>query len=187
MGVRSTLKVTEFGDWKKAKRVINEFADKRGILRDATKGVRDFANRFKRTLAYGIITNGTYVGQNWPAPSPKYASWKRSQGADPGEMLRLTYNYLNAIENLRVTQKSYVITMAFTKGDLNRVSKKRGLPMRIYMDILETGLQGRNIAARPLWYPAFRKIGGYSGVVNTINYSVGKRLRKHGLTIQRVW
>lgn len=183
--ITAGLQITQFGDWKQVEGIFADLSQhNRPITRDAARGARFFAQRYRNKLIDGILTNGSSIGQNWPAVSDKYARFKVNKfGTDPGHLLRASFTYIEELMRLQITQKKFIVTMQFRKGALQRKAWKKGITLRYYSVILEEGRPSQNIKARPLWEPAFYSIGGYQGAINSMNTAINQRLRKLGITI----
>ena len=160
------------GDWHKLPSLFGYLSSNsmgKGLKRDIAKAMRDFAMRYKRKLVAGLSTGGRAIGQAW-SHAPGYSNRTGIVGVDTG-------NYLNALNNLRIKQNKYMMTLKFSKGDLN----KRGAGKQTlgqYAMYFEYG-HGKQ-PARPLWTATFQNIGGQRKMLQYITGAVGKRL--HTLT-----
>lgn len=180
------LEVEKYGDWVKASFLWSDLSRNRALLRDAAKGARNFGERYKKYLIYGVLTNGAYVGEVWPPVSSKYGRWKeRTKNVSRDNLLVYSGNYLRQLKGIKITQKSYMVDMGFSRGALSSKGHRKGLPLSRYSKILEYGSASRNIPPRPLWAPAFDKLRGYKGLVNSMKSAIGRRLRKHGINFFR--
>lgn len=166
------------GEWFRAKRAMEILASRsRPLVRDAAKGARDFLERYKWALIKGVITNGAYVGRSWTPVSESYGKWKaRKFGIGPDKILQATTHYVNALLNMSITQKDYLLSMDMKRGDLSKKSWDKGITMGNYMKVHEYGYG--KIPARPLWQPAFDKIGGYQGCSDAVMGAIRKRLNE---------
>jgi len=162
------------GGWKTLNSFLNYVGSRGGISlkRDIAKATRTYLLRYKKLLIMGLLSEGSAVGEAWAPHSPNYRS-------PTGWLLYRSGNYEKALHNLQIVQKSYMLSLKFNRGDLLRKSVKDGLTLGQYAALHEVG--GKRIPARPLWGPAFRKMGGAKGHRDRIMGAVGKRLRKLGI------
>lgn len=144
----------------------------RALKRDVAKASRDFLLRYKKLLITGLLSEGAAVGASWPPHSPNYKS-------PTGWLLHRTGHYQQAINNLTITQKNYNVSLLFDRSDLHRKSVKGGLTLGQYVVVNEYGTE--HIPARPLWVPAFNKMGGPKGFRDRIFGAVGRRLSQLGI------
>lgn len=144
----------------------------RALKRDIAKASRDFLTRYKSLLIKGLLSEGNAVGANWPPHSPNYKS-------PTGWLLYRTGHYQTALQNLQIKQKAYDVSLVFNPSDLHRKSVKHGLTLGQYVVVNEYG--SLHIPARPLWGPAFNKMGGPKGFRDRVFGAVGKRLSKLGI------
>jgi len=172
--------------WKKLPALFRYISSKDGqaIKRDIAKAVRDFAEEYKKALIRGLASEGKAIGASWPSHQPKYARWRKRKGAKGGIGV-FTGLYLQALGNMKVVQKKYMISLTFQRGDLNRKAWKKGLSLGQYSMVFEYGSSKRNIAARPLWQDAYRHIGGNQRVVRKVMGGVGRRLNKMGIKVRQ--
>lgn len=177
------IKIQLYGDWEYARRAWKGLSNfQNPIVKDAARGVRDFAEKYKRLLILGVTTQGAAVGQNWPDHSARYAEWKASRFTESG-FLKASGTYLSELEKLAVVQKKYYVELKFRRGAKNRKAWSKGITMGKYMIINENGLASRNIRPRPLWGPAYQKLGGHKGVIKSVLNRVRGRLNKYGIRI----
>jgi hypothetical protein len=179
----SNIEFTVEGDLMRAERVFSRLSSKsKPLVRDAARGGRRFLERLKWTLIKGIVTNGGYVGLMWPPVTDKYAAFKmRTFGLPGSTMLQASQNYIHALLDMDIVQSNYVTQLKFKRGALDRKSHPKGIALRHYIQVNEEG--GLRSQARPLWGPAFRKLGGYEGCKNEVLSGIKSRLKKEGLNI----
>jgi hypothetical protein len=177
------LQITKFGDWKQVEAIFANLSQKnKPITRDAARGARFFAERFRTRLVEGVLTKGSRIGQSWPQVSHKYAHFKiRQFGVSPKLLGQASGIYLQELSYLQIQQRNHLVTMKFRKGALNRKAWKHGISLKYYSQIFEEGYD--KIPARPLWNPSFKSIGGFNGAINTITYAIKQRLTSLGIDI----
>jgi hypothetical protein len=168
----NSLKLEMVGDWKKLPalfRYLGGGSFNQGVKRDIAKAVRNYLERYKRNLINGILSEGRAVGQPW---EPHTKMYQRRFAKHPIGLLDRVY--LGALENLQITQSSYILSLSFARGDLNRKSRG-GYILGQYSVIFENGYEVQ--PARPLWSATFQFMGGEQKVLKDIYGAVGKRLK----------
>lgn len=145
----------------------------KALKRDIAKATRDYLLRYKKLLIMGLLSEGSAVGVAWAPHSPDYHS-------PTGWLLYRNGNYERALHNLTITQKNYNLSLKFNRGDVLRKSVKGGLSLGQYAALHEVG--GKKIPARPLWGPAYEKMGGNKGFRARMKGAIGKRLRVIGVS-----
>lgn len=183
LNVAKNVGITIEGNWMPISQGLQQLSRRdTSLVRDASRGARRFLERFKWLLFKGIVTRGAAVRQDWEQVSVDYANvkFRRFPGSSAEDLLQGSQNYVNAILDLEITQKNYLVSMKFKRGVLSRKSWARGIPMRDYIMINEYG--GIHSAPRPLWEPAFRMLGGHKGCAESIMSGIKKRLETLGLS-----
>lgn len=164
--------------WVTLDKFLTYLSKKHGqaIKRDFAKVSRDYLKRFKGLLFKGLMSEGSYLGQQWAPHSPNYYT-------HTNRLLYLNGLYQKAIQNMTIIQKHYNSHMYVTPADTSAVSVKGGLTVGEYARVHESGSISRRIPARPLWGPAFIKIesGKSGGFAKRVGGAIGKRLNKMGV------
>lgn len=179
--IDNRLEITKFGEWQRAFNLLDKFRGKDRLIRIVVNSTKRFARSYKTALITGLLTDGSSVGVQWEPVSPKYGDYKeRVYGTSRSDLLYASSNYLVQLEKLQVTQPNqYLVKFGFFRGSLHTKSRRGGLSLAKYANIMEYGHAGRNIKARPLWDPAFRKIGGFSKLTMKIERDVNLYIRYH--------
>jgi len=177
----NVINIQMYGDWKAAEKAWNGLANfKRPLIKDAAKGVRVFAKKYKSLLIAGIETEGSAVGQTWVKHSEKYSKFKLQQFGNT-RIMYASGAYSQELRRLNIKEKRHYVELKFRRGAKNRKAWSKGINLGRYMVIMENGYG--LIPARPLWAPAYRKLGGNKGLVKEILNKVGKRLRRYNIHI----
>lgn len=178
LNIAKQLRFKEEGDWMNYKALMKYLGGgsfSRGIKRDLAKGQRDFANKYKKALALGLMTAGSSNKRSFKAHHGGYQS--------SGSIGIRTGNYLRALQNLRIKQAGYQITISYSRGALLSKSRPGGLRLGIYAVLFETGNAKTGQRARPLWNDTYQAIGGNTGLLRAMKGSVGLRLRTFKMRI----
>ena len=163
------------GEWMKLDKFMRYMGGgsrSRGIKRDLAKAQRDWFQRFKIKLVNGLLTEGSSINARFEEHSPNYTDGGPSIGIRKGI-------YLDALRNLRIIQKNYIVTLSYYPGDLHRKSRRGGLPLAGYALAFEHGKA--NQPPRPLWAPTFMIMGGGESMVKNLRGAISMRLSKMGI------
>jgi len=146
------LGVRLVGDWKEFGILLRNLP--RRLRRAAINGQIKFGERYHKAIIRNIATNGHLL--KWPELSEKYKKFKKSHSGDPNEMYHFYGQYLRSI-SMQVKPNGTIL-IGIPKGVGK--SKFGDYTVAQYAHVLEKGSYTRNIAARPLWGPTFKQIGG---------------------------
>lgn len=163
------------GDWKKLPALFRYLGGgnfNTGIKRDIAKAVRDFCTVYKKNLVQGLATGGVAIGADWLSHKESYIKARK-----PHTVGVLRGIYLDALNNLQITQEKYILSLSFRQGDLNRKSAG-GYTLGQYSVIFEKGTDNGKQPGRPLWSTAFEKTGGQGKILKNIHGAVGKRIKE---------
>jgi len=178
LNFNSALGNVEFefqGDWLKLDKFIQYMGGKKrsqSIKRDLAKAQRDWFQRFKIKLVNGLLSEGSSIGAPFEEHSPNYTDGGPSIGIRKGI-------YLDALRNLRIIQKNYIISLSYYPGDLHRRSRSKGLPLAGYAMAFEHGKFDQ--PPRPLWAPTFERMGGGQNMVKVMRGAIALRLSNMGI------
>jgi len=169
------------GDWGKLQTFLKYMGGgsrSRGIKRDIAKAQRDFLFKYRLAIAGGLASGGVSIGGAFAGHKAGYREGRDPVGVRSG-------NYLRALRNLKITQKGYIVSLNFSRGDLHTKSRpnKGGYILSKYAGIFEGG-SSRQVA-RPLWKQTFTHIGGGPALIKKIRGSVQKRLGRMGIRISK--
>lgn len=129
----------------------------------------EFAKMYVDAIKDKILTNGAGLG--WPPYSVRYGKWKAKKSPNKG-FYQLTGAYMSSIDYYIRTAKPVSTVVVGIMG--NAQSAHSDLSVKQYALILERGSLTRNIAARPLWGPTFREIGGLKAMALPLQLSLNK-------------
>lgn len=155
------------GDWDLARNFLGRM-DKL-IAQGALAGQISAGEKIRAEVRKNIRENGSSLG--WPPLSLLYAEKKTGMGFDPNRLLYATGTYYRSIE---LSIKPPRVSVRVKPRASHPTSK---LTVSQIATILEYGSSARNIPARPLWGPSFKRIGGAQRVRNIIKWHIANKLR----------
>lgn len=152
----SAIQIKLFGQWSKAKRVVDNLES--AIAIGALAGQLAAANKIRELVRKKIRENGGTT--SWPAYSEKYLKFKRSKrGGKAGQMYRFDDTYYNNITTWRSGAKVHVgLTPRIAVMQVEGKGRKN-ITLHQLAQILEYGSDQNNIQARPLWGPVRKEFG----------------------------
>lgn len=171
LSIGGALEMTLDGDWDRASTLLRRLDPV--VFRASLNGQRNAARKIRKMVLKNIDDNGARIG--WPSVSADYATYKLSQGGDPGNLYYMGGYYRN---NITIFRRKYQYFVGLRKEVRNPKSK---LPLWEIGLILEEGSSARGIKARPLWGPSFDHFGGNQEIIRHIKQSILRASRKAGI------
>lgn len=169
------------GEWIRASKLMRDLP--MDLKKALFAGQEIFAQKYKEKLVYNINNNGGDI--RWEPLKAKYASQKRrdKRAKFPNDIGRYR-GYM--ADGIKIYHKgNYQISIGISKTNrIMGVGKENELTLAQYANIFEHGSVIRNIAARPLFAPTYRKMGGNIGLTKIVLASVSIVMKaKYGITV----
>lgn len=148
--ITPSLKTELFGDWDKAKKLINNLEP--AIKLGGIAGQQAIAKRIYELVRKRIRDNGDGQWRN----SEKYENWKgKVRPGKVGQIYRLTGTYY---KNIEIFNKglNYYVGLKPRKYAVDIKGRNKGITLHSIAQILEYGTQ--HISPKPLWGPVRKKM-----------------------------
>lgn len=158
------------GDWAKALALIGRNDLAIAVVAGTKQGQLASANKIKAIVKQNL-RRGSAPNVYWPDYSYQYGNRKARLGYGDKKW-RLTDTYYKAIT---VMDRGTTVSVGVPKNAKGKFNKNP-LTLGAIANILERGSKAHNIAARPLWRPAFKQFGGKARVAYHINFHIRKAI-----------
>lgn len=174
--ISSATRVEFLGNWVQAKKILDGLPHE--VRRTVYLAMKAYAKLYHQRVKQTIRSGG--LGMGWRPYSEKYEKYKRahSRRGFPA-FYQLRGLLLQAI--ILEDDGKYRVRVNVS-SDRKFMTRKGDLTASQVMNILEHGSVTRNIAARPLFGPVWKSMGGNKALREFVAQRVGKKLNAYSLT-----